>query len=497
MTSWTRARQSRWPPWSPWTTSSGGGTGQRASQLRFKLCQGLFKTFRFGNGTTQVSESFVLLSQKLWGYQVSLGLYTIDSTGVPLLIGIRTLEKLGAVVDCARGAMVLKTIDDSLVVPLKRSQAGHLLLDMVTQDWLEGGARILFTDRLGADTGVKKSVAANLSEPNAVHVEGSAFVVFESESACSGVDVAHALSEAEWSQLPNVPAECVGEWLADVFTVRVTRADEETYASNAEAKPQGDTMSLRALSFLATAPFLLAASSTGHVDCARRSHDTQRYEHHEPYGNLSQGQGQDLGQQEEVHSEGYLGGEVRQLPNPGRRSTRSSLYGASLSGIPQAEGLSKPGSLFNHVHSMQAAPRLHPAVRSSRGISFGGTSGRGHAEAAGGDGHRGAVLRTPSGQDDCLGWSRKKLPDSPREDPRAEGEDGSPRRGAQVRNEASYNEDRGDKFGGTSGGWRPHYASTPKLEDTQGRGDPRAPGPSSGLSSRVGGFMASCRRSRS
>ena len=73
------------------------------------------------NGSTQMSESCVLLSQRLEGYSILLGLYTIDATGVPLLIGIRTLERSGAVIDCSRRAMVLKGIDDSLIVPLKRS----------------------------------------------------------------------------------------------------------------------------------------------------------------------------------------------------------------------------------------------------------------------------------------------------------------------------------------------------------------------------------------
>ena len=70
-----------------------------------KVVPGLFKTFRFGTAPRRCQEASFFYH---W-------------TGVPLLIGVRTLEKLVAVVDGARGAMVLKTVEGYLVVPLKRS----------------------------------------------------------------------------------------------------------------------------------------------------------------------------------------------------------------------------------------------------------------------------------------------------------------------------------------------------------------------------------------
>ena len=187
-----------------------------------QVVPGPSKTFRFGNGSSQVSESYVLLTQKLGGHSVSLGLYTIDSTGVPLLIGIRTLEKLGAVVDCSRGALVLKTIDDALIIHLKRSAAGHLLLDMCSPDWLQGDAKIFYSSCVSSEANKKEESvgSAFVVMPNEVEVEQP---VGDREEEClvNHVDVAYALTDHEWSQLSDLPEESVGEWLADAFAVRI------------------------------------------------------------------------------------------------------------------------------------------------------------------------------------------------------------------------------------------------------------------------------------
>ena len=101
------------------------------------------KVFRFGNGQTQTSESFVLIPQTLGKHHISLGAFTIDAPGVPLLLGIRSLDKLGAIVDCSRSVVVLKTVDAALMIPLKKSSTGHLLIDLC-DNWLQGGSRIFF-----------------------------------------------------------------------------------------------------------------------------------------------------------------------------------------------------------------------------------------------------------------------------------------------------------------------------------------------------------------
>jgi len=109
----------------------------------FKVIKGPNKTFKFGNGLSQSAESFILLPQTLGDMTVSLGLFTIDASGVPVLIGIRSLEKLGAIIDCTRGALVLKAVDAALLVPLARSKSGHLLLNLC-DNWLDGSSKIMF-----------------------------------------------------------------------------------------------------------------------------------------------------------------------------------------------------------------------------------------------------------------------------------------------------------------------------------------------------------------
>ncbi|CAK9026281.1 Retrovirus-related Pol polyprotein from transposon RE2 (Retro element 2) (AtRE2) [Includes: Protease RE2 [Durusdinium trenchii] len=101
------------------------------------------KMFRFGNGSLQFSESYVHLKQTVGPHEIDLGVFTLDSKGVPLLIGVRTLERLGAIIDVHQSILVLKTVDPRLVIPLRRSRTGHLLLDLCS-NWLDGGARILF-----------------------------------------------------------------------------------------------------------------------------------------------------------------------------------------------------------------------------------------------------------------------------------------------------------------------------------------------------------------
>eukprot|EP00435_Cladocopium_sp_Y103_P065930 s567_g28.t1 len=96
------------------------------------------KPFRFGNGGIKFSESYVLIPQRLGEARVMLGLYTIDANKVPILIGMKTLEKLGAIIDVQGQCMVLANVAPDFKIPLGKSHAGHLLVDL-TSDWLSVG----------------------------------------------------------------------------------------------------------------------------------------------------------------------------------------------------------------------------------------------------------------------------------------------------------------------------------------------------------------------
>eukprot|EP00435_Cladocopium_sp_Y103_P011911 s1821_g3.t1 len=57
---------------------------------------------------------------------------------VPILVGMRTLTRLGAIIDVPGGWLVLTQVDPTVKVPLQKSAAGHLLVDL-TQDWMAQG----------------------------------------------------------------------------------------------------------------------------------------------------------------------------------------------------------------------------------------------------------------------------------------------------------------------------------------------------------------------
>ena len=53
------------------------------------------KRFRFGNAQEMNAESYLLLPQKVNGVETSLGVYSLDVPGVPILLGVKTMEKTG------------------------------------------------------------------------------------------------------------------------------------------------------------------------------------------------------------------------------------------------------------------------------------------------------------------------------------------------------------------------------------------------------------------
>ncbi|CAE7352648.1 RE1, partial [Symbiodinium microadriaticum] len=107
----------------------------------FKVVDQPAKKFKFGNGECSQSSSYLLLPQQIGDQQMELGVYTLDVVGVPILIGIKTMMKLHAVVDFAHCRAVFAAIDPGLVVPLKKSRSGHLLVSL-KDNWLSQGHRL-------------------------------------------------------------------------------------------------------------------------------------------------------------------------------------------------------------------------------------------------------------------------------------------------------------------------------------------------------------------
>ena len=72
---------------------------------------------------------------------MQLGVFTMDVTGVPLLLGIKSLRRLQAVLDFDRSVAVFAAVDPGLAIHLKRSRSGHMLIDL-KGDWLAEGTRL-------------------------------------------------------------------------------------------------------------------------------------------------------------------------------------------------------------------------------------------------------------------------------------------------------------------------------------------------------------------
>ena len=87
---------------------------------------GRTKRFKFGNAEERSAESFIMLPQKIHGQDTSLGIYTLDVPGVPILLGIRTMKKLGALIDVSAPSLVFTKVFPGVHIPLTRGKNGHL-----------------------------------------------------------------------------------------------------------------------------------------------------------------------------------------------------------------------------------------------------------------------------------------------------------------------------------------------------------------------------------
>ena len=96
------------------------------------------KMFRFGNGSLQRSESYLLLPQHVGKQDVQLGIFTLMANKVPILIGMKTLARLEVILDVAGGWLVMTAIEPTIKIPLFRNTAGHLVIDL-TRDWMAQG----------------------------------------------------------------------------------------------------------------------------------------------------------------------------------------------------------------------------------------------------------------------------------------------------------------------------------------------------------------------
>ena len=92
--------------------------------------------FRFGNGAGQEAENYTTVTVAVAGQQAQLGIHGMEAPGVPILLSVKALEKLGAIIDFKRGVAILSEVSDR-VIRLERSPSGHYLLDLAGDMVLE------------------------------------------------------------------------------------------------------------------------------------------------------------------------------------------------------------------------------------------------------------------------------------------------------------------------------------------------------------------------
>ena len=289
-------------------------------------------------------------------YQIFVGAFTLDAPGVPLLLGIRSLSKLGAILDCSRSVMVLKSVDATLMIPLKKSHTGHLLIDLC-DNWLEGGSRIFYGDNLNVSE--KKIASAASSSCMVNEIEGDIGITHEgsqgfSEHGGHDTHVAAAqpletsetvsaisssflslMSENEKKDFEKVELEDQSEWLADLFAVRSERLGNpfelQPSSSSSAAAADNQDMSLRTLAWLASAPLLLASTSLGHVV------------------QWNQGEGEDHCHKERGQGQGR---EIRLVPADGTGSKGSEKC------WPAVHGQSRPSTPRQRLSIRVERPRV-------------------------------------------------------------------------------------------------------------------------------------------
>ena len=90
-------------------------------------------TFGFGNSSQDTCVSTALLQIAADQKPGFLQIHALDKGQGPILISVSTLRSLKAVIDFEADMMVLRGLDDTKIIPLARSAAGHQLLPL-TED---------------------------------------------------------------------------------------------------------------------------------------------------------------------------------------------------------------------------------------------------------------------------------------------------------------------------------------------------------------------------
>ena len=370
----------------------------------YHVVQGPPKNFRFGNGETRYSESYVLLMQSLGAQTIALGIYTLQASNVPILLGIKSLRKLGAILDCEQGLLVLKAVNHELLIPLRRSTSGHLLVDL-GGNWLAGGSKMPTSSVPSADEDV---IAKDMQDSSS-----SAFMVNDEnsqDSRCQNPMHATSLSDLPQSSVSAVASqEREGEKNHEKVCKISGDGDAFGVSTTSDGQLHFTPLSLEAQDSWTTSMNVLKAltrSTSASITSSLRSNG------------FSGGSTQD-GQQEsrEVREEGRsLERKVRCVEASWTGSERSKDNWTSLRRSTSTSGSlqrqcdweQRPCGL-DRLRALQTSPILHTCLRSSWNDPISGSFAQGHQGSSGDLGKSSSWKRGTSGQEHWLHGSGEQL----------------------------------------------------------------------------------------
>ena len=329
---------------------------------------------------TRYSESYVLLMQSLGEQTIALGIYTLQASNVPILLGIKSLRKLGAVLDCEKGILVLKAVNHELLIPLRRSTSGHLLVDL-GGNWLAGGSKMP-TSPLPAMDEVVFAKEAHSGSSAAFMVEDEMFQDSKYQTSSHASSVSNLPQTSVSAVASHVPQDekdsekhvrITGD--GDAFGVS-TAVDGQLHFTPLHLEAQDSTTSmnvLKALTRPSTAAFISPLRPDG------------------IFGSSSQGEWQESG--EVGKEESSMEREVRCIKTSWTGSERSQNHRSSMrrstptsSSLPWQRDREQWSCGMDRMRALQTTHFLYPSLRSSWNDKIPRSTSQGHQGATGDSG---------------------------------------------------------------------------------------------------------------
>ena len=157
----------------------------------------------FGNGGQDAALCRADLQTWVHDAPTSIGVHAVDTSRVPILIGMNTLRKLGAVVDFDLGLAVFKNIDSNSIRQLPRHPSGLLALNLF-EDLSRQGHQHSTIDAGATDDAF---IISSLTKANKPQQQTGLFVSPESTSHTAFTDRDVGPDLPYYNSLPEVSSE--------------------------------------------------------------------------------------------------------------------------------------------------------------------------------------------------------------------------------------------------------------------------------------------------